>query len=49
MFPLLAAFAWKIRPIWEDAIAETMGLLPGSVALVIYVEVLHSLTSHPWP
>jgi hypothetical protein len=49
LFPLFAAFAWKIRPTWEGAIAGTMGLMQGSLALVIFVEVLHPLTSHLWP
>jgi hypothetical protein len=49
LFPLFAAFAWKIRPTWEGTIAGTMGLMQGSLALVIFVEVLHPLTSHLWP
>jgi hypothetical protein len=48
-FPLFAAFAWKIRPTWEGAIAATSGLMQGALALVIFVEVLHPLTSHLWP
>jgi hypothetical protein len=48
-FPLFAAFAWKIRPTWEGAIAGTMGFMQGALALVIFVEVLHPLTSTLWP
>ena len=28
-FPLFAAYAWKIRPTWEGAIAGTLGLMQG--------------------
>ena len=48
-FPLFAAFAWKIRPTWEGAIAGTMGFMQGALAVVIFVEVLHPLTSTLWP
>lgn len=48
-FPLFAAYAWKIRPTWEGAIAGTLGLMQGALALVIFVEVLHPHTSHLWP
>ncbi len=48
-FPLFAAYAWKIRPTWEGAIAGTLGLMQGALALVIFVEVLHPLTSPLWP
>jgi hypothetical protein len=48
-FPLFAAYAWKIRPTWEGAVAGTLGLMQGALALVIFVEVLHPHTSHLWP
>jgi hypothetical protein len=48
-FPLFAAFAWKIRPTWEGAIAGTMGLMQGVTALAIFVAVIHPLTPALWP
>ena len=48
-FPLFAAFAWKIRPTWEGAIAGTMGFMQGALALVIFVEALHPFTANLWP
>jgi hypothetical protein len=39
----------KIRPTGEGAIAETMGFMRGSLALVNFVVVLHPLTSTLWP
>jgi hypothetical protein len=49
LFPLFAAVAWKIRPTWEGAIAGTMGMMQGALALVIFVGVLHPLTTMLWP
>lgn len=48
-FPLFAAFAWKIRPTWEGTIAAALALMQGALALVVFVGVLHPLTSTLWP
>ena len=39
----------KIRPTGEGAIAGAMGFMQGALALVIFVVVLHPLTSTLWP
>jgi hypothetical protein len=45
VFPLFAAYAWKIRKTWEGALVGCMGMMQGALALVVFVDVLHELTA----
>ena len=45
VFPLFAAYAWKIRKTWEGAVVGGMGMMQGALAAVVFVTVLHEVTA----
>jgi mannosyltransferase PIG-V len=49
IFPLFAAFAWKLRPTWDGAVAGMLALSQGALVVVVLVGVLHPYTSIIWP
>jgi hypothetical protein len=49
VFPLFAAYAWKIRRTWEGPIVGVLAMMQGALALVVFVGMAHQLTATVWP
>ena len=49
VFPLFAAYAWKVRRTWEGAIVGVLAMTQGVLALVVFVGTAHQLTTTVWP
>jgi hypothetical protein len=43
-FPLFVAYAWRIKPAWEGAIAATMAMTQGAMTIIVLVAVVHPMT-----
>jgi hypothetical protein len=41
VFPLFAAYAWRIRPKWEGSVIGVLALSQGALGLILFVGVLH--------
>jgi hypothetical protein len=49
IFPLFAAFAWKMRPAWEGPVVGVLAFSQGVLALIILVAALHMHSAHFFP
>jgi len=49
VFPLFAAFAWKIRASWEGTLVGMLAMSQGALAVIVLVGTLHTNTSIIWP
>jgi Dolichyl-phosphate-mannose-protein mannosyltransferase len=49
VFPLFAAFAWKVRPSWEGMVVAFTAMAQGALMVVVLVGSLHPNTSIIWP
>jgi 4-amino-4-deoxy-L-arabinose transferase-like glycosyltransferase len=41
LIPLMAAFAWRIRPSWTGAVVGSMAMAQGCLAVIIFVGLAH--------
>lgn len=41
IFPLFAAYAWKIRPTWTGGVVGALAVSQGALAVMIFVAVVH--------
>jgi hypothetical protein len=41
IFPLFAAYAWKIRPAWTGGVVGALAVSQGALAVMIFVAVVH--------
>lgn len=49
IFPLFAAYAWRVRHEWEGPIIGLLAVSQGTLALVVFVGSLHPHLSNIWP
>jgi hypothetical protein len=42
VFPLFAAYAWRLKPAWEGAVVGCLATAQGTIAVIALISAVHS-------